>query len=112
MPGGLYAGDGKCWPSLPDGANGLSEIARVVDTFVAPTATFKDILRSASWWLPFLLMAVITAGIVSFRGGAAGRAGMQALREPGSDISLQKLRSGWRIWIRRKKLRVPGCTSW
>lgn len=37
---------------------GLGEIERVVDTFVAPTATFKDILRSASWWLPFVLLVV------------------------------------------------------
>jgi hypothetical protein len=31
---------------------------RVVNTFVAPTATFKDILRSTSWWLPFVLLVV------------------------------------------------------
>lgn len=34
----------------------LSEIERVVDTFVAPSKTFTDILRSASWWLPCILM--------------------------------------------------------
>ena len=34
----------------------LSEIERVVDTFVAPSKTFTDILRSTSWWLPCLLM--------------------------------------------------------
>jgi Yip1 domain len=45
-----------------DGQGGLSEIERVVDTFVAPTATFKDILRSASWWLPFLLLVVSSLG--------------------------------------------------
>ena len=32
-------------------ARGLSELERVVDTFVAPTATFKDILRSTAWTL-------------------------------------------------------------
>jgi hypothetical protein len=37
---------------------GLSQIERVVDTFVAPSKTFKDILRSASWWLPFVLLAL------------------------------------------------------
>lgn len=37
---------------------GLSQVERVVDTFIAPSATFKDILRSASWWLPFLLLVV------------------------------------------------------
>jgi len=43
-----------------DEARGLSQIERVVNTFVAPTATFKDILRSTSWWLPFLLMIVFS----------------------------------------------------
>ena len=38
----------------------LSEVARVVDTFVAPSRTFADILRNASWWLPFLLMLVFS----------------------------------------------------
>ncbi len=37
---------------------GLSQIERVVDTFVAPTKTFTDILRSASWWLPLLLLII------------------------------------------------------
>jgi hypothetical protein len=35
---------------------GLSQIERVVDTFVAPSKTFSDILRSASVWLPMLLI--------------------------------------------------------
>jgi hypothetical protein len=38
-------------------ARGLSQLERVIDVFVAPAETFRDILRSASWWLPFLLMA-------------------------------------------------------
>ncbi|MGD0887772.1 MAG: YIP1 family protein [Acidobacteriaceae bacterium] len=41
-----------------DGPRGLSQMERVVDTFIAPTATFKDILRSTSWWLPFVLLVV------------------------------------------------------
>lgn len=41
-----------------DGPRGLSELERVVDTFVAPAQTFRDILRSASWWLPFVLLMV------------------------------------------------------
>jgi hypothetical protein len=39
---------------------GLSQVERVVDTFVAPTKTFTDILRSTSWWLPFLLAVVVS----------------------------------------------------
>jgi len=42
---------------------GLSQVERVVDTFVAPTKTFTDILRSTSWWLPFLLAVVVTLGV-------------------------------------------------
>ena len=41
---------------------GLSQVERVVDTFIAPSKTFKDILRSTSWWLPFLLMLLVTLG--------------------------------------------------
>ena len=37
---------------------GLSEAERVVDTFVAPSKTFADIRRNASWWMPFLLMVI------------------------------------------------------
>jgi len=40
---------------------GLSQVERVVDTFVAPSRTFLDILRSTSWWLPFVLIFGITA---------------------------------------------------
>ncbi len=36
----------------------LSEVERVVDTFIAPRKTFTDIRRSARWWLPFVLMAL------------------------------------------------------
>jgi hypothetical protein len=41
---------------------GLSQVERVVDTFVAPSKTFKDILRSTSWWLPFVLLVLVTLG--------------------------------------------------
>ena len=41
-------------------APGLSQVERVVDTFFAPSKTFADILRSAAWWLPFLLLVLST----------------------------------------------------
>ena len=41
---------------------GLSQVERVVDTFIAPSRTFTDILRSTSWWLPFLLLVAVTFG--------------------------------------------------
>ena len=40
-------------------ARGLSQAERVVDTFIAPSKTFADIRRSASWWLPFLLLVLV-----------------------------------------------------
>ncbi len=39
---------------------GLSELERVVDVFVAPSKTFADILRSTRWWLPFLLLVLVS----------------------------------------------------
>jgi hypothetical protein len=40
----------------------LSEAARIVDTFVAPGKAFTDLRRSASWWVPFLLLSVVAWG--------------------------------------------------
>jgi Yip1 domain len=42
---------------------GLSQVERVVDTFVAPSRTFTDILRNRSWWLPFVLMAIASLAV-------------------------------------------------
>lgn len=44
---------------IPDGAP-LSEGARIVDTFIAPSKTFTDLRRNASWWAPFLVMTIIS----------------------------------------------------
>ena len=35
---------------------GLTQPERVVDTVLAPSKTFTDILRSSSWWLPFAIV--------------------------------------------------------
>ena len=42
----------------------LSQAARIVDTFVAPSKLFTDLRRSAQWWLPFLLITVVGWGLV------------------------------------------------
>ena len=56
--------DGSLIPAeqrgVPEEQRGLSEVERVVDTFVAPSKTFADILRSTSWWLPFVLLVIVT----------------------------------------------------
>ncbi len=38
----------------------LSQVGRVVNTFFAPSKTFADIRRSASWWLPWVLIGVFS----------------------------------------------------
>jgi Yip1-like protein len=50
---------------VPSSEPPLSQIERVVDTFVAPTKTFRDINRSTSWWLPFLVMVIISVAFVA-----------------------------------------------
>jgi hypothetical protein len=42
----------------------LSQGARIIDTFIAPSKTFTDLRRSAQWWLPFLLMTFAFWGLV------------------------------------------------
>jgi hypothetical protein len=42
----------------------LTEVERVVDTFVAPTKTFTDIRRNASWIVPWLLMSIVGLALV------------------------------------------------
>lgn len=43
----------------------LSQAERVVDTFIAPSKTFTDIRRSASWWVPWILMAITSLAMVT-----------------------------------------------
>ncbi len=38
----------------------LSEGQRVVDTFVAPSKTFSDLLRSSAWWGPLVILIVMS----------------------------------------------------
>lgn len=38
----------------------LSQGARFIDAFIAPTKTFADIRRDASWWLPFIVVCILS----------------------------------------------------
>lgn len=49
----------------PGESAGLSQVERVVDTFVAPSKTFTDIRRNASWWLPFLLSILVSVAFAA-----------------------------------------------
>jgi hypothetical protein len=50
--------------SAPIAGKPLTEMERVVDTFIAPSKTFTDIRQNASWWVPWLLMSIIGFGMV------------------------------------------------
>ena len=43
---------------VPESAPPLSQGQRIINTFIAPSKAFADLRRSASWWLPFLLMSL------------------------------------------------------
>src|ERR1700683_2119018 len=42
---------------IPESAS-LSQGARIVDAFIAPSKTFTDLRRNASWWGPWLLISI------------------------------------------------------
>jgi Yip1 domain len=43
----------------------LSQGERVIDTFIAPSKTFTDIRRSSSWWVPWILLAIVSLAMVT-----------------------------------------------
>lgn len=52
-------------PPIPQQAapEGLSEPQRIINTFTAPSKTFTDLRRNASWWVPWLIGAIF-GGVV------------------------------------------------
>jgi hypothetical protein len=40
-------------PPLPEGA-------RIVNTFIAPSKTFTDLRRNASWWAPWIILSIVS----------------------------------------------------
>lgn len=51
--------------SPSDSTIALSQGQRLVNTFIAPTKTFNDIRRNASWWLPWLIAVVVGIGFTA-----------------------------------------------
>lgn len=51
-------------PVAPIEEKPLSEVERIVDTFVAPSKTFTDLRRSSNWLVPWLLMAIVGTALV------------------------------------------------
>src|SRR6476620_9116781 len=59
-------------PSAAPALAPLSEGARIVNTFIAPSKTFTDLRRSAAWWGPFLLMVIVSTVLVYIAGQKIG----------------------------------------
>jgi len=57
---------------VPEPVAPLSEPARIIDTFIAPSKTFTDLRRNASWWGPFLLMVIFSMAFVYVGGQKVG----------------------------------------
>jgi len=53
-------------------APALSQGARILNTFIAPSKTFTDLRRSAAWWAPFLLMVIVSTIFVYTAGQKIG----------------------------------------
>jgi hypothetical protein len=49
---------------LPPTEAPLSEGARIINVFIAPSKTFTDLQRNASWWGPFLVIALVALAYV------------------------------------------------
>ena len=56
----------------PEAAPALSQGARIINTFIAPSKTFTDLRRSAAWWAPFLLMVIVSTIFVYTAGQKIG----------------------------------------
>lgn len=50
----------------------LSEGERVIDTFVAPSKTFTDIRVNQSWWVPWLLISIVSIAFMQTVGAKIG----------------------------------------
>jgi len=50
----------------------LSQGARIIDTFIAPSKTFTDLRRSASWWAPWILMSIVSVAFIYVIGKQIG----------------------------------------
>ena len=80
--------------AVAEGGPQLSQVTRVVDTFVAPSKTFTDIRRSAACWLPIVLMAILSLGsswTISKTVGFAAAAETQITKNPKAEAQMSEL---------------------
>lgn len=87
----------------------LSQGARIINIFIAPSKTFTDLRRSAAWWAPFLLMTVVSLIFVYTAGQKIGfrkimENQMQAQPRRKRDSSSCRPTSGNANWKQAPKL--------
>ncbi len=70
-------------PASP-AAEPLSEPARIINTFVAPTKTFADLKRVSRWWSPFIVLTIASYALIVVAGQ---RVGWEQITENGLRMS-------------------------
>jgi len=72
----------------------LSEPQRLINTFIAPKRTFEDLKRNASWWVPWLLGAILSVvfAVIALQKIDLGRFIQQQIdRSPSAQRRLENL---------------------
>jgi hypothetical protein len=93
----------------------LSEPARIINTFVAPTKTFTDLRRSAAWWAPFLLTVIMSTAFVytvSTKVGFRKVAENQIAMSPKQSARMEQMNSVDREQAMETQARVTGYISY
>ncbi|MDE1154340.1 MAG: YIP1 family protein [Acidobacteriaceae bacterium] len=81
-------------PALSD-RPALSQTERIVDTLVAPSKTFTDILRNGSWWAPFVLiciLALVSSAVVGNKIGWDAVTQQQIMKSPRAAEQMAQLK--------------------
>jgi len=59
-------------PALPPTPVAMSEPARLAGVFVSPSSTFPDIVRRPRWWIPLILIAIVSSLVATTYGRKIG----------------------------------------
>ena len=100
---------------LPAETAPLSEGARIINTFIAPTKTFTDLRRNAKWWAPFLLMVIVSTALVYTAGQKIGFRKImenQMQSQPKAQERLEKLPADQREQQMAQGAKVTGIISY
>jgi len=93
----------------------LSEGQRLVNTFFAPSKTFTDLRRNASWWAPFLIMAIVSllfVYVVDQKVGFRKVAGNQIQLQPKQADRIDRLPADQRQKVMQQQVTVTKIISY